>query len=77
MRRTSSTVPFGYKLDASGEYLEPVPNELKELEEIVEAVRKGWYGLREGADILTATTGRSISHTGLRKIMHERLGNKP
>lgn len=77
MRRTSSTVPFGYKLDLSGNYLEEIPTELKELTDIVDSVHKGYYSLREGADILTATTGRYISHTGLRKIMHARLGNKP
>jgi len=74
MRRTSSTIPFGYKLAQDNTHLEPIPEQLEALSEVANAVLKGSYSLREGSDILIALTGRPISHTGLRKII-ERLGD--
>lgn len=72
MRRASSTIPYGYKLAQDSVHLEPVPEELEALEEVTDAVSKGFYSLREGSDILYALTGRSITHTGLRNILEKR-----
>ena len=42
IRRTSSTIPFGYELDADFEgYLKPIQEDLKILQEVSEAVFHG------------------------------------
>jgi hypothetical protein len=68
-RRTSSTIPFGYKLkEESSEFLEEIPEELKALNKIVPLVKNKVLSLREGAMWLEHDTGRKISHAGLKKI---------
>jgi hypothetical protein len=68
-RRTSSTIPFGYKLSEENKtYLEPIEEELKALNKVVPLVKNKVLSLREGAMWLEYDTGRSISHTGLKKI---------
>lgn len=67
-RRSSSTIPFGYKLNEDNQYLEEVPEELKALNKIVPLIKNKVLSLREGAMWLEHDTGRSISHMGLKKI---------
>lgn len=68
-RRTSSTIPFGYKLkEESSEFLEEIPEELKALNKIVPLVKNKVLSLREGAMWLEHDTGRKISHAVLKKI---------
>jgi hypothetical protein len=68
-RRTSSTIPFGYKLkEENSEFLEEVPEELKALNKVVPLIKNKVLSLREGAMWLEYDTGRSISHMGLKKI---------
>jgi hypothetical protein len=67
-RRSSSTIPFGYKLMEDGVHLEEIEDELKALNKIVPLVKNKVLSLREGAMWIEYDTGRSISHTGLRKI---------
>lgn len=76
MRRTSSTIPFGYKLSKDPHYLEPIPLELEELDHIKDLVKSKSLSLRDGAQWLTHSTGRYLSHAGLKKIIDkdERLG---
>lgn len=69
MRRTSSTIPFGYKLSKDPHYLEPVPEEQEELEHIKDLVKSKALSLRDGADWLSFSTGRTLSHVGLKKII--------
>ena len=69
MRRTSSTIPFGYRLSKDPQYLEAVPEEQEELEHIKDLVRSKALSLRDGADWLSFSTGRKISHVGLKKII--------
>ena len=66
-RRTSSPIPFGYKL-IDETYLEPVEKELEALEKILPMVRSKSLSLREGALWLSHNTGRSITHQGLASI---------
>ena len=75
IRRTSSTVPFGYKesKDYVG-YLEPVQNELSILKEVVEAVFHNEISLGIGVDWLEAETGRKMSRPGLKKIVDKKYG---
>lgn len=69
MRRTSSTIPFGYELNEDNpEFLNPVPEQLEALEKILPMIRDKTLSLREGSMWLTHKTGRSISHMGLKKI---------
>jgi len=74
MRRSSSTIPFGYKLSESdNQMLEPVQEELQMLDKILPMVKDKTISLREGSMWLTHETGRSISHMGLKKIVERRI----
>ena len=75
IRRTSSTVPFGYKLDSDFEgYLKPIEEELKILKEVSEAVFHGEISLGIGVDWLEAETGRQMSRPGLKKYVDKVYG---
>ena len=69
MRRSSSTIPFGYKLsESNNEMLEPIEAELEALNKILPMIKDKTLSLREGSMWLTHETGRAISHMGLKKI---------
>ena len=69
MRRTSSTIPFGYKLNEDNtELLETIPEQLEALDKIIPMIKNKTMSLRDGSMWLTHETGRSISHMGLKKI---------
>ena len=69
MRRTSSTIPFGYRLNEDNpELLDAIPEELQALDKILPLIKDKTLSLREGSLWLTHETGRSISHMGLKKI---------
>jgi hypothetical protein len=73
MRRSSSTIPFGYKLDDNNtELLTPVTNELDALDKVLPMIRDKTLSLREGSMWLESTTGRKLSHMGLKKIAEKR-----
>ena len=75
IRRTSSTVPFGYELDGDFEgYLKPIPDELSILKEVAEAVFHGEISLGIGVDWLEAETGKSMSRPGLKKYVDKKYG---
>ena len=75
IRRTSSTIPFGYELDADFEgYLKPINDELKILKEVAEAVFHNEISLGIGVDWLEAETGRSMSKPGLKKYVDKIYG---
>ncbi len=69
MRRTSSTIPFGYTLDEDGKHLNEVPEELKALNKVVPLIKNKVLSLREAATWLEYDTNRTISHMGLKKIV--------
>jgi|TARA_A100001037_G_C14981245_1_gene558186 hypothetical protein len=77
-RRSSSTVPYGYKLsEADPKYLEEIPEQLKVLEEVKPLVVNRAISLRDGAAWISHKTGRPLSHSGLKKIIdNERLGRE-
>ena len=75
IRRTSSTIPFGYELDADFEgYLKPIQEELQILKEVAEAVFHNEISLGIGVDWLEAETGRSMSKPGLKKYLDKIYG---
>lgn len=77
-RRTSSTIPYGYKLsEADPQYLEEIPEQLRVLEEVKPLVEERAISLRDGAAWISHHTGRPLSHSGLKKIIdNERLGRE-
>ena len=75
MRRSSSTIPFGYTLDEGNtELLTPVPEELEALDKVSKLISDQALSLREGALWLEYETGRKLSHMGLMKIVDKRNG---
>ena len=64
-KKRSRTVPFGFKLSEDANYLESIELELEALEKAKEYLKTCSY--REVAEWLHRTTGRYISHVGLRK----------
>ena len=75
IRRTSSTIPFGYELDENFEgYLKPIQEELQILKEVAEAVFHNEISLGIGVDWLEAETGRSMSKPGLKKYVDKIYG---
>ena len=76
-RRTSSTVPFGYKLHEKDErYMEPIDKQLEALEAVEGMVVKEQISLRDGCDWLENYTGRSITPMGLKKIIDRKYGTR-
>ena len=67
VRRTSSTVPFGYEMSPIDGYLKPIPEQLDILKEVAESVHAGEISLGIGVDWLEAETGRKITRMGLKK----------
>ena len=65
IKRKARTIPFGYKIDDTGNYLIPIESELKALEEAKNYLKT--CSLREVAIWLTRKTGRYISYVGLNK----------
>lgn len=64
--RIARTVPFGYRVDDNDpDLLQPIIFELEALALAKKHLKK--YSYREVAEWLTATTGRYISHMGLKK----------
>lgn len=64
--RIARTVPFGYRIDDDDpDLLQPIIFELEALALAKKHLKK--YSYREVAEWLTATTGRYISHMGLKK----------
>ena len=76
-RRTSSTVPFGYKLTENDDhYMEPIEKQLEALEAVEEMVVNEEISLRDGCYWLENHTGRSISPAGLKKIIEKKHGTR-
>ena len=80
IRRSSSTIPFGYELDANfNGYLKPVDTELAVLKEVAASVFHNEISLGIGVDWLEAETGKGMSRPGLKKYVDKiygRLGKK-
>ncbi len=73
IRRSSSTIPFGYALDEkNAELLTPIDDELKALDKVIPMIKDKTLSLREGSLWLEFETGRKLSHMGLKKIVDKR-----
>ena len=69
INRSSSTIPFGYKLKEDNKTLEPIEKEINALKEMKDSVKAGAFSLRGAVEILESQTGRKLSPMGLKKIM--------
>jgi|TARA_S200002703_G_scaffold129467_1_gene116527 hypothetical protein len=67
IKRTTSTIPFGYELDKQEGYLKPIEEQILALSVASFMVKEDEVSLRDAADWLYAETGRYISHVGLKK----------
>jgi hypothetical protein len=79
-RRSSSTIPFGYKLAEDNKTLEPIELELETLRVVTALVTSESLSLREGSQWIEHKTGRPLSHVGLKKIIdngRSRLDKEP
>jgi hypothetical protein len=75
IRRTSSTIPFGYELDDNYDgYLKPLEDELSTLKEVAESIFYNEISLGIGVDWLEAETGRKMSRPGLKKYVDKVYG---
>ena len=79
-KKSSSTVPFGYKVsEKDTKFLEEIPEQLEVLKEMKALVTNRVLSLREASTWIEHKTGRYLSHVGLKKIIdtekHERLGS--
>lgn len=64
--RISRVIPFGYEVDPNDpNVLNPIPLELEALKQARKHVNR--FSYRDVANWITAVTGRSISHVGLKK----------
>jgi hypothetical protein len=73
IRRSSSTIPFGYELDEENtEWLNPIPAQIEELDKMITMINDRTLSLREASLFLEHRTGRFISHMGLKKIADKR-----
>jgi hypothetical protein len=80
MKKKSSVIPFGYKLDINNPtYLLEVPEEKEALNKILPMIKNKTLSLREGSAWIEYETGRPLSHMGLKRIAqkYERLGYQP
>tara|TARA_R100000231_G_scaffold39943_1_gene34731 strand:- start:1283 stop:1576 length:294 start_codon:yes stop_codon:yes gene_type:complete len=83
IKRTTSTIPFGYEFDELTGYLKPIPEQLEALETVEAMIVNEEVSLQAACDWLEYTTDRSISTPGLKKHIdkkygtrNERLGNQ-
>ena len=67
IKRTSSTIPFGYKLSEIDGWLEPIEKELEILDKYCKFVIDKTYSLRQAAELITQETDRKFSHIALLK----------
>ncbi len=73
IRGSSSTIPVGYELDEdNAEMLNPIPEQLEELDKMITMINDKTLSLREASLFLEHKTGRFISHMGLKKIADKR-----
>tara|TARA_R110000744_G_scaffold239180_1_gene356597 strand:- start:107 stop:367 length:261 start_codon:yes stop_codon:yes gene_type:complete len=71
-RRTTSTIPFGYRESDVAGFLEPIDIEIQALKETSDYILNGSLSLRGASEQLQHITGRRISAQGLKKIVDKK-----
>ena len=85
IKRTSSTIPFGYELVTENDtFLKPIPDQLEALTVVEQMILNEEISLQAACDWLEYKTDRRLSTPGLKKHIdkkygkrHERLGEEP
>ena len=67
IKKTSSTIPFGYKISNIKGWLEPIETELNILDKYCKLVINKTYSLRQAAELITEESNRKFSHIALLK----------
>ena len=68
IKRKTSTIPFGYEVDAEVEgYLKPIKEQIHALDVVSQMVRNDEISLAVAVDWLEASTNRKLSRMGLKK----------
>jgi len=83
IKRTTSTIPFGYEFDEVTGFLKPIEEELEALQIAENMIVNEEVSLQAACDWLEYKTERRISTPGLKKHVdkkygkrHERLGEE-
>ena len=77
IKRKTSTIPFGYELDANIDgYLKPIPNQIHALNVVSEMVHNEEISLAVAVDWLEETTDRKMSRMGLKKYIDKNYGTR-
>ena len=74
IKRTTSTIPFGYELDEISGYLRPIPEQLEALEAVEDMIVNEEVSLQAGCDWLEYKTDRKLSTPGLKKHIDKKYG---
>ena len=76
IKRTTSTIPFGYEFDNRTGYLKPIEDELEALQIAENMIVNEEVSLQAACDWLEYKTGRSISTPGLKKHIDKKYGKR-
>lgn len=74
IKRTTSTIPFGYEFDEKTGYLKPIEEELEALLTVENMIVNEEVSLQAAVDWLEFSTGRKISTPGLKKHIDKKYG---
>ncbi len=76
IKRTTSTIPFGYEFDEITGYLKPIPEQLEALETVETMIVNEEVSLQAACDWLEYATDRRISTPGLKKHIDKKYGKR-
>ena len=77
IKRTSSTIPFGYELEnESDTFLKPIPEQLEALDVAEQMIVNEEVSLQAACDWLEYKTDRRISTPGLKKHIDKKYGKR-
>ena len=76
IKRTTSTIPFGYEYDEVTGHLKPIDTELEALLTVENMIVNEEVSLQTAVDWLEYETGRKISTPGLKKHIDKKYGTR-
>ena len=76
IRRSTSTIPFGYELDTLTNHLKPIEEQLDALQVVENMVVNEEISLQAACDWLEYKTDRRISTPGLKKHIDKKYGKR-
>ena len=77
IKRTSSTIPFGYELVTENDtFLKPIPDQLEALTVVEQMILNEEISLQAACDWLEYKTDRRLSTPGLKKHIDKKYGKR-